>query len=313
MTAGHGHGAPDPGRSLRALRIALWLNAAFLVVEAVAGWWTGSLALLSDAGHMVSDVGALLVAVTAQRLVARRPSPRFTYGLRRAPVLGGLANALSLVVIVALILVEAWERFSAPPVFDAVPVFWVGLAGLAVNVAGAAVLSGSGDRSVNVRGAMLHLIADALGSVAAIVAAGCVYFWGFALADPIASVVIALLILVGSLPLLRETVAILLQRAPAGLDLEALADRVRAVDGVQAIQDLHVWELDSGSAVVSLTIVVDVESVIESTRIADEVRGCLLEDGSLGHATVECRAPGAPDPTPAICRDDADESHGHGH
>ncbi len=303
MSAGHGHGhATDPSRSLRALRIALWLNAAFLVVEAVAGWWTGSLALLSDAGHMVSDVGALLVAVAAQRLVARRPSPRYTYGLRRAPVLGGLANALSLVVIVALILVEAWERFADPPTFDAATVFWVGLAGLVVNVAGAMVLSGSGDRSVNVRGAMLHLVADALGSVAAIVAAACVYLWGFRLADPIASVVIAVLILVGSLPLLRETVAILLQRAPAGLDLEAMADRVRAVPGVRDIQDLHVWELDSGSAVVSLTIVVDATEVAESTRIADEVRGCLLEDGSLGHATVECRAPGAPDPTPELCR-----------
>jgi len=301
MTAGHGHGSADPSASLKALRIALWLNAIFLVVEAVAGWITGSLALLSDAGHMVSDVGALLVAVAAQRVVARRPSRRFTYGLRRAPVLGGLANALSLVVIVALILVEAWERFADPPTFDAVPVFWVGVAGLFVNVAGAVVLSRSGDRSVNVRGAMLHLMADALGSVAAIVAAGAVYFWGFALADPIASVIIALLILVGSLPLLRETVAILLQRAPAGLDLEALAERVRSVSGVGAIQDLHVWELDSGSAVVSLTIVVDATTVVESTRIADEVRGCLLEDGTLGHATVECRPPGAPDPTPAFC------------
>lgn len=303
MSAGHGHGVADPSRSLRALRIALWLNASFLVVEAIAGWWTGSLALLSDAGHMVSDVGALLVALAAQRLVARRPSPRYTYGLRRAPVLGGLANALSLVVIVVLIVVEAIERFADAPPLDAVPVFWVGLAGLAVNVAGAAVLSRSGDRSVNIRGAMLHLIADALGSVAAIVAAGCVYFFGFRLADPIASVVIALLILVGSLPLLRETVAILLQRAPAGLDLKALVERVRAVDGVVSIEDLHVWELDSGSAVLSLTLVVDVERVLESTRIADEVRGCVLEDGALGHATIECRAPGVPDPAPPFCHD----------
>ncbi len=303
MTAGHGHGAADPSASLKALRIALWLNAGFLVIEAVAGWVTGSLALLSDAGHMVSDVGALLVAVAAQRLVARRPSRRFTYGLRRAPVLGGLANALTLVVIVALILMEAWERFADPPTFDAVPVFWVGLAGLFVNVAGAVVLSRSGDRSVNVRGAMLHLVADALGSVAAIAAAGAVYFWGFTLADPIASVIIALLILVGSLPLLRETVSILLQRAPAHLDLDALEMRVLAVVGVREIQDLHVWELDSGSAVISLTIVVDAERVTESTRIADEVRGVLLKDGTLGHATVECRAPEAPNPTPAFCRD----------
>lgn len=305
MTAGHGHGHghADPNASLHALRIALWLNAAFLVVEAVAGWITGSLALLSDAGHMVSDVGALLVAVAAQRIVARRPSRRFTYGLRRAPVLGGLANAVSLVVIVALILVEAWERFADPPSFDAVPVFWVGVAGLFVNVAGAVVLSRSGDRSVNVRGAMLHLMADALGSVAAIVAAGAVYFWGFVLADPIASVIIALLILVGSLPLLRETVAILLQRAPAGLDIAAVEARVLAVDGVRAIQDLHIWELDSGSSVVSLTITVDAEELSESTRVADAVREVLFAEGTGGHATIECRAPSAPDRTPADCRE----------
>ena len=300
---GHGHGAPSSERAVRALRIALWLNASFLVVEAVAGWWTGSLALLSDAGHMVSDVGALLVALAAQRIVTRRPNPRYTFGLRRAPVIGGLANALSLVVIVVLIVVEAVERLDAPPPLDPLPVFGVGLAGLVVNVLGAWFLSGSGDQSVNVRGAMLHLIADALGSVAAIVAAGCVWMWGFELADPIASLVIALLILVGSLPLLRETVAILLQRAPAGLDVDALEAEVVATAGVRSIQDLHVWELDAGIAVVSVTVEVDAESFAESTAIADAIRARLAQHhASLVHATVECRPAGAPDRTPPECR-----------
>ena len=308
MSAGHGHGHGHGGatteRSVRALRIALWLNGGFLLIEAIAGWVTGSLALLSDAGHMVSDVGALLVALAAQRIVAHRPSPRYTYGLRRAPVLGGLANALSLVVIVVLIVVEAWDRFADPPIPDPLPVFGVGLAGLAVNVAGAAVLSSSGDRSVNIRGAILHLLADALGSVAAIVAAGCVYFWNLPLADPIASLVIAALILLGSLPLLRETLAILLQRAPAGLDLDQLAAEVESVPGVRSIQDLHLWELDAGSVVASLTIIVEAGSLAESCRIADAVREDLGRRHQELHATIECRPPSAPDTTPAICRED---------
>tara|TARA_B100001750_G_scaffold244186_1_gene260990 strand:- start:7928 stop:8686 length:759 start_codon:yes stop_codon:yes gene_type:complete len=252
---------------------------------------------------MVSDVGALLLALAAQRLVSRRPNPRYTFGLRRAPVIGGLANALSLVVIVVLIVVEAVERFADPPPLDPVPVFGVGVAGLAVNVAGALVLSRSGDRSVNVRGAMLHLAADALGSVAAIAAAACVWLWGLELADPVASVVIAALILLGSLPLLRDTLAILLQRAPAGLDVDALTEEVAATPGVRAVQDLHVWELDAGEAVVSLTVTVDVQTLDESTAIADAIRKRLADHHeALAHATVETRPADAPDPTPPECR-----------
>ena len=299
---GHGHGAPTSRSAERALTIALVLNAVFLVIEAVAGWLTGSLALLSDAGHMLSDVGALAVALVAQRIATRRPSPRYTFGLRRAPVIGGLANALSLVVIVVLVIVEATERFESPPALDPLPVFGVGLAGLVVNVVAAWILARSNDRSVNIRGAILHLAADALGSVAAVISAGCVFFWGLYIADPIASVVIALLIVVSTVPLLRETVAILLQRAPAGLEMAAIESLVTSVPRVAELKDLHVWELDSGQAVLTVTVTVRCATVDESTAIADAIRARLLETHRVGHATIECRPVSAPDPTPAECR-----------
>lgn len=282
----HDHGGPTPER---ALWVALALNAAFLALEAAVGFWTNSLALLSDAGHMVSDVGALVIALVAVRIAARRPSEGYTFGLRRAPVLGGLVNAVSLVVIVVLIGIEAIERFESPPELDAVPVLLTGVAGLCVNLGSAWYLARSRDRSVNTRGAMLHLLSDALGSVAAIVSAVAVGYFGVALADPVASLVIALLILIGSLPLLRDTIRILLQRAPSGLDVGATRDAILEHDGVTSIEDFHIWALDDGQPVLSAVLMVEVAGLSDATRIGDELRAVLRERFAIEHSTLECR------------------------
>lgn len=286
----HHHDRPTPER---ALWIAIVLNAAFLVLEAGIGWWTNSLALLADAGHMVSDVGALIVALIAVKIRHHQPSDEYTFGLRRAPVLGGLANGISLVVIVVLISIEAASRFADPPELDAMAVLWTGVAGLVVNLASAWYLARSRDQSVNTRGAMLHLLADALGSVAAIVSALAILLWSFPLADPIASVIIAALLLLGSLPLLRDTVRILLQRAPDHLEIAKVKARLMDDSRVTGVEDLHLWELDSGDTVLTGIVRVCACSLRDANELADDLRVALRETFSITHTTLECRHPDA--------------------
>ncbi|MFT5434887.1 MAG: cobalt-zinc-cadmium efflux system protein [Myxococcota bacterium] len=293
----HDHGGPTPER---ALWVALSLNAAFLVLEAGVGFWTNSLALLSDAGHMVSDVVALAVALIALRVANRRPSPSYTFGLRRAPVLGALINGVSLLIIVVLIGVEAVERFIDPPTLDAMPVFWTGVAGLAVNLCSAWYLARSRDESVNTRGAIVHLLADALGSVAAIVAAVAAGIFGIQLADPVASVVIGVLILLGSWPLIRDTTRILLQRAPANLDVKAAKRLLNEHPRVRAVLDFHVWGLDEGQTILSAVLVVEPPGLLDANRVADELREALRIETGVKHATLECRARAA-NPTSPAC------------
>jgi cobalt-zinc-cadmium efflux system protein len=283
----HHHHGPTPKR---ALWIAVLLNAAFLALEASVGWWTGSLALLSDAGHMVTDVSALLIALVAVHFSERTPSANYTFGLRRAPVLGGLLNAVSLIVIVVLIGVEAVERFQRPPLeLAAVPVFWTGLAGLGVNLGSAWYLARSRDESVNTRGAITHLLSDALGSVAAIVSAIAIGVFNAPLADPIASVVIAALILVGSWPLVRDTVHILLQRAPANIDVASARALVLAHPDVVSIEDFHLWGLDAGQPVLTALLRVRVEQLDAVNALTDALRDQLRARCKIEHCTLECR------------------------
>lgn len=286
---GHGHDHHHGPTPARALWVAFSLNAIFLVLEAIAGWWTNSLALLSDAGHMLSDVAALAIALGALHLAERAPTTDYTFGLKRAPVLGGLLNGASLVVIVALVFIEAFERLDAPPPLDANVVLWTGIAGLAVNLGSAWYLARSRDESVNTRGAMLHLLSDAFGSIAAIGSAIAVSMFGWALADVIASSLIALLILLSSLPLLRDTFTILLQRAPRGANAAAIRALLGTNANIQDIIDLKVWELDAGQPVVSAILTTNTDSLTTSDTIADTLREQLKESFGVTHATIELR------------------------
>ncbi len=284
--AGHDHGGPTPER---ALWVALGLNAGFLILEAVIGFWTNSLALLSDAGHMVSDVSALIIALVALKLTARAPFGQYTFGLKRAPVIGGLVNGVSLIAIVVVIGVEAIERLQHPPAMQATAVFWTGVAGLGINLMSAWYLARSRDESVNTRGAMLHLLSDALGSVAAIISAVAIGMFGIAIADPIASLIIALLILVGSFPLLRDTFGILLQRAPSGLDVDAIKDTLLAHPAVQRVSDFHVWGLDDGQPILSAVLTVELMELKDATSTTDDLREEIGHRFHIKHMTLECR------------------------
>ncbi|MGK0360289.1 MAG: cobalt-zinc-cadmium efflux system protein [Bradymonadia bacterium] len=290
MSHAHDHqGRPTPER---AFVIAIVLNGAFLILEVIVGLWTNSLAILSDAGHMVSDVAGLAIALVALRLASRKPSKRYTFGLRRAPVLGGLINGAALVAIVVFISIEAVARLDSPPKIEVMPVFWTGLTGLGVNLGSAWYLARSRDRSVNTRGAMLHLLADALGSVAAIVSAIAAGLFDAPIADPIASLVIAAMILLGSMPLLRDTVAILLQRST--IDVGAARRLLEAQPGVIAVEDLHIWALDAGDIVLSAVVTVGAKTLAEANARTDEWRVVLEAAFEVRHATIECRHAAAP-------------------
>ena len=295
-THGHHH---DRTVGERALWLAFWLNLAFLIIELVVGLLANSLALLSDAGHMVSDVLALAIALVAQRLGRVGPSGSFTFGLKRVPVLGAFGNALALLVIALFIIWEAWGRVQSPQEVIGWPVIIAGVAGLLVNVVSAWWLHRSGDQSLNIRGALLHLAADALGSVGAIIAGVVLMTTGWLPIDAIVSVVIAVLILIGAVPLLRATVKVLLQSAPAGLDMHKLREVLRQSPGVQKIEDLHIWEVDVGRVVLTAIFVTDNCELAELEKAADGLREKLHQEFGIEHATFEWRTP---DGTGRECR-----------
>lgn len=249
--AGHGHTdmvPPATGTSLRPLLIAFAITVVFLVVEAAGGWLTGSLALLADAGHMLTDVAALGLSLFAIRLARRPATPEYSFGFQRAEVLAAAVNAAALIAISLLIFWEAASRLLDPPSVDSGPMLVVALAGLAANAASAWVLSRGGGHThnLNTRGAFLHVLGDLLGSLAAAVAALIMLETGWYLADPILSAAIGLLILWSAWRLLRETLDVLLEATPAGIDAPAVAAALRQVAGVSGIHDLHIWTVTSG-------------------------------------------------------------------
>jgi cobalt-zinc-cadmium efflux system protein len=290
----HNHRTHGGHTAERALWVALILNAAFLVAELIVGLWANSLALLSDAGHMASDVAALGLALVAQRLVRSRTGPAFTFGLRRVPVLGAFGNAVSLVIIAVLILWEAWHRLQHPPPVLALPVLVAGVLGLFVNLISAWYLHRSSDSSLNIRGAILHLLADALGSVGAIVAALVLMLTGWAPIDALVSVVIAVLLLASTWPLLRDTTKVLLQGAPSDCDPLVIEDALASHELVEEVADLHIWQIDQGQIVLSAVLVTRQHSLEQLQAAAQELKSVLLEKFQIQHATLEWCTPDSP-------------------
>lgn len=287
----HGHHGHHHGSGAEsALRVALLLNLAFLILEVVAGLWANSLALLSDAGHMVSDVAALALALVAERLARARPGGNYTFGLKRIPILGAFGNAVALIAIVGFIFWESYKRFLHPPSVSGTPVLIVGIAGLFVNLIAAWWLHRSESNSLNVRGAMLHLLADALGSIGAIISAIVLLTVGWQPIDALVSVLIGTLILISTWPLLRDSVKVLLQVAPAYIDLQAIRAQCEALPAIEQIADFHVWELNSGDIIFSAVFLTPLQSLHELDTIGDTLRNKLREEYHIEHATFEWRS-----------------------
>ena len=271
----------------RALRIALFLTTAFLAVEVVGGLLSGSVALLADAGHMATDVAALALALFALRVASRGPTESKTYGYRRTEILAALANGLVLVGVSVAVAVDAIERLFAPPPVRTELMLGVAVAGLFANLASAFVLhrSHGHSHSLNVRGAFLHVVGDALGSLGAIVAALAMMFFGWGMADPIAALAITALILVSAWRLVRESVDVLMESAPEHVDMQALVVGIRAVPGVLDVHDLHVWTLTSGYHAISAHV--EVEDDAHVPGVLKALQALAREDFDLAHTTFQ--------------------------
>ena len=285
-THDHNHGNTDTPDQRHRLIIALLLTWSFAVVEALAGWQGGSLALLADAGHMVTDGAALGLALLAAWVAARPPSARHSYGLGRSELFAALINALAMLAVVAGIGIEAWSRFESPRPIDGVLVSAVAVLGLGVNLFVAWLLS-HGQDNLNVRGAFLHVLGDVLGSVAAIAAGVVVWLTGWTPIDPLLSILIGGLVLASSLRLLRDALHGLLDGVPFHVSLDDLGRELAAVPGVIEVHDLHVWSL-SGERL-ALTAHVRIKDLADWPAVLDGLRHEAEEHG-VGHVTFQPEA-----------------------
>ncbi len=301
---GHGHGqlSGATGDQLARQRRALWIsvgaNGVLLAVQVVIGLVVGSLALLADSLHNASDVVALVVALIGQALAARPPTSRRSYGLARAEVLAALLNGTVLVALTIWVVVEAVRRFSDPPDLSAVPLAVVGLVGLVVNGASAWLLSRSADGNLNLRAAFWHLVADALGSFGVVVAAAAVWWFDAGWVDPAVSILISVLVLIGVWRLLVDTVGVLLESTPAGIDVDEVSAALAELSGVRAAHHLHIWAVDSRT--VALTAHLSMDDGIDLHRaqqVTTAARTMLAERFGIDHATLEseCHDCDAPD------------------
>jgi cobalt-zinc-cadmium efflux system protein len=269
----------------RALAGALALIAAFTVVEVVVGYLADSLALLADAGHMLGDVGSLALALFAAWLGARPATPERSFGYRRAEILAALANGVALVLISIWIVGEAIQRFRNPVEPLGGWVLAVGVVGLALNLGAAAVLHRRGSESLNVQGALRHVLADALGSVGVILSGAIVLLTGWSYADPLVALGIAALVLASSWTILRDSIGILLESTPRGLDAKEIGRAMVEVDGVREVHDLHVWTITSGFASLSAHVLVSPDADCHAKR--RELERVLEERFDLTHTTLQ--------------------------
>jgi cobalt-zinc-cadmium efflux system protein len=280
----HSHG-PAVTADRRWLSAALGLIIAFMAVEVVVGLAAGSLALLSDAAHMLTDAAAIALALVAARMAARPPAGGYTYGLKRAEILSAQANGLSLLLLAAWIGYEAVKRLFEPAPVDGGPVLVTAVLGIAVNLLAAAVIGRANRASLNVEGAFQHVLADLAASVATVVAALAILLTDFHRADPIASLLVALLMVRSGVTLVRESGRIFLEAAPAGVDPAALGGDLVRVPGVVEVHDLHVWQVTSAYPALSAHVLVEPGEDCHAVRRCIEDR--LRAGYQITHTTLQ--------------------------
>ncbi len=256
-----------------------------MVAEIIGGLVTNSLALLADAGHMFSDAGALGLSLFAVWIAGRPATPQRSYGYYRTEILAALANGATLVAVAVLIFVEAWQRLREPPLVQGGLMMAVAVGGLAVNLASLWLLAKGREESLNLRGAWLHVLSDALGSIGAIVAGVLIWAFGWNWADPVASALIGLLIIYSSWRLVSESVAVLMEGAPQGIDVDAVRAAMAATPGVLEVHDLHIWTITSGMD--SLSAHVIAEDRRAHADLLSDLRTLLDVEFGIHHATLQ--------------------------
>lgn len=281
--AGHAH---------RTYGWAMLLTLGFAFVEATTGILSGSLALLSDAGHMLTDSFSLMLAGLAAWFAQKPPSEKHSYGLARLEILAALANSLFMLGIVGWIVYEAYQRFIHPPQVNGQAVIVVAIIGLCINLGVGWLLTrkqnGHSEDSLNRRAALLHVIGDALGSVAALTAGIVILLTGWLPIDPILSVVVALLILISTLNLLRETIHVLMEGVPLNIRLNLVATNLAAIKGISSVHDLHIWTLASGQ--IALSAHLEIVELNAWPRILHDARTLLSGSFGIGHVTLQPEA-----------------------
>lgn len=280
----HTRGAPQ-----KVLVTVLLLTFVYMLAEAIGGYYTNSLALVSDAGHMLTDVAAIGLSLLALRFASRPATPRKTYGFYRLEILAALANGVILLGLSVLICREAWERFQRPAKVDAVPLILISIGGLIVNMISAWLLSRSAKENLNIRGALLHIFGDLLGSAAAIISGIAILWRGWYWADPLISVLISLLIIYSAWRLVTDSVNVLLEGTPSHIHPASVEASMKTVAGVRAVHDLHIWTITSERY--ALTAHVVVNDLSDGPRILRELRAMLSAQFHLTHSTIQLEDP----------------------
>ena len=289
MGAHHGHHHHRHERrgagSLKRLKIALGLTGAYMLAEAVGGWLINSLALLADAGHMLTDVAALTLTLAAIWFGSRPATAKKTYGYYRLEILAAFVNGVTLVILSLYVIYEAYERWSEPPEIRGAALTAIAVGGLAVNLLSAYLLHGAHEHDLNMRGAWLHVMGDALGSVAAIVAGILIVAFGWLWADAVCSVLISLIIIFGAWNLIRESVNILLEGTPSHINLKAVEEAIRQTENVTDVHDLHVWTIASGMEALSVHIIYD--KTVSQAELLKTIRAKLHDKFGIDHLTIQ--------------------------
>ncbi len=301
-THSHVHGDPcdhaaahaPRAQGQRAMIVVLCLSATYMIAEAVGGFWTHSLALLADAGHMLSDVAALALGVFAGWIARRPASAARTYGYYRAEILAALVNSAMLIAIAVLIVIEAVGRAFHPEPVHGLPMLFIAAGGLAVNLVSLWILRSGKEHSLNVHGAWLHVFADALGSLGAVLSGALIWRFGWFWADSLTSIVIAALVTWSSWSLLRRALSVLMEGTPHGLSLDELSRSMLALPSVVEVHDLHVWSITTGMDALSAHVVV--ENGADGDAVLQSIAATLKERFGIAHSTVQierlrCEAP----------------------
>jgi cobalt-zinc-cadmium efflux system protein len=291
---GHAHHHHHAGaQNVRRLTFALVLAALYMVAEAVGGYVAHSLALLADAGHMLSDVAALGLSLFAMRIALKPATPQRTYGFYRTEILAAAANAATLIAISIWIFVEAYHRFQHPAPVGGMVMVVISAGGLAVNLLAMRILHGGREHSLNVQGVWLHFMTDALGCVGGMLGGALVWAFGWNWADPLISVLIGVLVVYSSWALLRESVGVLLEGTPAHIDVSEVREVMLRVDGVCDVHDLHVWTITSGMEAMSGHVVLDHDEDVHTRgAVLAEIKSELHRRFGLHHLTIQVEPPG---------------------
>lgn len=270
--------------SRKSLLLVLGVTAFYMVAEFIGGYFSNSLALTADAGHMLSDVGALALSFFALWLSSQKASIEKTYGYYRAEIFAALINGVTLIFIAGLIIYEAYERITMAQEIDAVTMIIIAFGGLIVNIIGAFVLHRGSKENLNVRGAFLHVLGDLLGSIGAIIAGVLVYGWHIYIADPIVSVIIAVLVLYSSIQVTNSAVHILMESAPKHINVHGVKESIGKIKGVINVHDLHIWSINSNSVALSVHVVVTSN---DYNTILCQINSLLKEKFNITHSTIQ--------------------------